>query len=155
MIIEPVFPRRCALLSNLCHLRLVFVRLPLIAALVLIGLSASSVSAHGPERKGARTILRLQGYRTAPVGTAHVVQEMVLVARGIEHRFWVVDRQRFELEAPGITPPRERDRLTLQADFDVLARFTKARDDQLVTILGEQRPGSGDLFILALDLCPP
>ena len=81
--------------------------------------------------------------------------EMVLSARGVEHRFRVTDRRRFELDQATRTPGRERDRLTLQGDFDVLARFAKARPEQQITILGEQRPGSGDLFILSLDLCPP
>lgn len=126
-----------------------------LAAAVMIAVSASPAWAHGPERRPTRDIVRLQGYRAAPPSGTHVVQAMVLVARGVEHRFWLTDGRRFSLDQSDVTPPPERDRLTLQADFNVLARFAKARGDQLVTILGEQRPGSGDLFILTLDLCPP
>jgi hypothetical protein len=124
-------------------------------ALLGVGvLWAAAASGHGTEAKGTRVLIRLQGYRVAdPGGTP--ADELVLTARGVEHRFRVTDRRRFELTQAEITPARERDHLTLQADFDVLARFAKARPDQQVTILGEQRPGSGDLFVLTLDLCPP
>lgn len=111
--------------------------------------------AHAGEAKVSRSLVRLQGHLVQDSAEAKTADEIVLNARGIERRFRVSDRRRFELAQAAVTPPRERDRLTLQGDFDVLARFAKARPDQQVTILGEQRPGSGDLFILTLDLCPP
>ena len=118
-------------------------------------LSIATATAYAAPAPAARSILRLQGYRgSAPTG-ARVAEQIVLVARGVEHHFAVIDRRRFDVETPGVTPPRERDRFTLQGDFDLLAKFSKARDGQLVTILGEQRPGSGDLFLLTVDLCPP
>jgi hypothetical protein len=37
---------------------------------------------------------------------------------------------------------------------DLLARYAAAGPEQTVTILAEHRPGSSDLFVLTLDLCP-
>jgi hypothetical protein len=37
---------------------------------------------------------------------------------------------------------------------DLLTRFAAAKADQIVTILAEHRPGSSDLFVLTLDICP-
>lgn len=125
------------------------------AILALVLLSASTAGAHGTDAKGARSLLRLQGNRVAAPSETPGADEMVLTARGVDHRFRLSDRRRFELVQSDVAPPRERDRLTLQGDFDVLARFAKARADQQVTILGELRAGSADLFILTLDLCPP
>ena len=123
--------------------------------LALTGLLAGRALAHAPERPGSREIVRIQGYRGAAPAGAAVIREIVLVAQGKEHRFGATDWRRFSLEQqPPSATPKERDRVTLQADFAVLSRFANARADQLVTILGEQRPGSSDLFVLALDLCP-
>lgn len=124
------------------------------ASIALLVAVLLAPAARGADPKPARGIVRLQGYRVAPT-EAPANDEMVLNARGVDHRFRVTDRRRFELAQSGQTPAHERDRLTLQADFDVLARFAKARPDQQITILGEQRAGSSDLFILTLDLCPP
>jgi hypothetical protein len=125
-----------------------------VAVCAVLGCGAPAL-AHGPERTANRQLVRLQGYRAAPPADVKVVRELVLVAQGKEQRFWATDWRRFGLEPqPGVTPV-ERERLNLQADFAVATRFTNARGDQLITILGEQRPGSADLFVLTLDLCPP
>jgi hypothetical protein len=50
--------------------------------------------------------------------------------------------------------PQPGSRFTLQGPRDLLARFAAARPEQTVTILAEHRPGSSDLFVLTLDLCP-
>jgi len=123
---------------------------------VLILSSVSAASAHSPPRQGTRELVRVQGYRgPAPTGTT-VAREVVLVANGVEHRFFATEWRVFRLEemVPGAQPPLEPSRMTLQADFDILARFTAARPEQTVTILAERRPGSADLFLLALDVCP-
>jgi hypothetical protein len=52
------------------------------------------------------------------------------------------------------TPPPPESPLTLQGAREQLRRLRDARRDQLVTILAERRPGSRDLFLLAVDLCP-
>jgi hypothetical protein len=52
-------------------------------------------------------------------------------------------------------PGKPADSYTLQGPRPLLARFAGARPDQLVTILAEHRPGGSDLFVLAIDLCPP
>jgi hypothetical protein len=126
-----------------------------LAVLLLIGLS--SARAHGPERRGTREIVRLQGYLQRPPSGTPGGYEIVVTARGVDHRFWVIDWRRFSLgqevtstEAALQAPAR----LALQADFEVLTRFAKARPDQLLTLLAERRPGSSDLFVLTLDRCP-
>lgn len=110
---------------------------------------------HGPERVVNRQIVRLQGYRATPPADVKVVREIILVVHGKEQRFWAMDWRRFGVEQPSGVTPVERERLNLRADFADAARFTNARGDQRITILAEQRPGSADLFVLALDLCPP
>ncbi|MFN8644106.1 MAG: hypothetical protein U0802_21540, partial [Candidatus Binatia bacterium] len=42
----------------------------------------------------------------------------------------------------------------LVGDRGILRRVSTARPDQRVTILAERRPGSADLFVLAVDRCP-
>lgn len=81
---------------------------------------------------------------------------LVLVALGAEHHFTVAELKRFPVGEAATAPATsfERDRLVLQGPRDLLARFAGARADQTVTLLAERRRGAGDLFVIALDLCP-
>jgi hypothetical protein len=119
------------------------------AASVAVQAGAPSALGHPPPRAAVRELVRIQGHRVG--GTAG---DAVLVALGIEHRFAAAAWERYGLSGDETAPPPER-RLVLQGKRDLLARFAAARPDQTVTILGERRPGSADLFVLALDLCPP
>lgn len=126
-----------------------------IVALALATAWPAVAIAHQPAHT-AREIVRIQGRRgAAPTGTT-VVREVTLAALGQEHRFFATDWQRFgfaDETAPAAA--EERPRLMLQGKREQLARFAAARPEQTITILAERRPGSADLFLLALDLCPP
>jgi hypothetical protein len=127
-----------------------------IVAVALATAWSAVAIAHQPARTATREIVRIQGRRgAAPAGTA-VVREVSLTALGQQHRFFATDWQRFGFADEAGTPPaEERPRLVLQGKREQLARFAAARPEQTITILAERRPGSADLFLLALDLCPP
>jgi hypothetical protein len=106
--------------------------------------------AHQPAPVADRELVRLQGHRRAdgdaPAG------RIELTAQGAVHPFAATARDVYGLSAEA--PGKPADRYTLQGPRPLLARFVAARPEQLVTILAEHRPGSSDLFVLALDLCP-
>jgi hypothetical protein len=123
----------------------------LLASLLATALAAPAL-AHPPPRTQRREIVRLQGHRDA-AGTVSDGR-MTLVVLGTEHAFAASARQVFALTDEEPAPP-PADRYTLQGPRDLLAHLAAARPEQTVTILGEHRPGSSDLFVLTLDLCPP
>lgn len=132
-------------------------RVLLLAAAAAVSLAGAAAQAHPPPRTAERELVRVQGYRTAgPVAGAG--RQLVLKALGSEHQFAATDWQVFgfaeEDKRATPTPVRAQERYALQGSRDVLRRLATARPDQLVTILAERRPGSTELFVLALDLCP-
>ncbi len=121
---------------------------------VAMALGAALADAHPPPKTVLREIVRLQGTRRAdgdaPAGP------MTLRAQGTEHPFAASFRQAYGLiENENEGAPKVADRYTLQGPRELLNQFASARPNQTVTILAEHRPGSTDLFLLALDLCPP
>lgn len=113
---------------------------------------------HPVQQPGPREIIRIQGYRTnkPPAGTK---RRLELRALGSPQPFATTDWQVFAITD---TAPPEPDgivagvqRFALQGSREDVARFAAARSEQRVTLLAERRPGSSDLYILALDLCPP
>ena len=113
---------------------------------------ASAALAHPPSQVAVRELIRVQGHRGSsdvPAGA----QLIVLTALGTDHPFVASEFRTFGFGEDTAAPAPSR--LVLQARRDVLTRFAAARPDQTVTILAEHRPGSTDVFILALDLCPP
>lgn len=112
---------------------------------------AGAAVAHQPEHAVVRELVWLKGRRAGDEAP------LVLVALGAEHRFAVAELKRFPIGDPAAATEGgfERDRLTLQGPRELLARFAGARADQTVTILAERRPGRADLFVIALDICPP
>jgi hypothetical protein len=103
-----------------------------------------------------REIVRIQGFRGSPPGQTPGARQVTMLAAGTESRFAITEWQTFGVEdTPHAPTPVEHDRYALQAAPNVLSRFTAARPAQRVTIFAERRPGGSDLFILALDLCPP
>jgi hypothetical protein len=126
-------------------------RAVLLATVAVLVLLPQRGAAHEPPRPADRELVRLQGYRRAdgdaPAG------RMELSALGAAYPFAATAREAYGL--PVAEPARPAARYTLQGPRPLLARFAGARPDQTVTILAEHRPGSDDLFVLALDLCPP
>jgi hypothetical protein len=123
--------------------------LALACCIVLVG----SAAAHPPPRTGSRELVRLQGHpgMVTPLST---VRPLALVALGVERPFAASDVRTFSLgDVPPVTPAPGT-RFVLQGPRELLARYAAARPEQTVTILAEHRPGSSDLFVLTLDLCP-
>jgi hypothetical protein len=133
------------------------------AALAGAVVLAAAVTARGhtPPRMATRELVRIQGYRTKTAG-AGVQRRLVLTALGVEQSFAATDFQVFgfsDAPPPGAaTPsatPTTPEHFVLQGSREVLTRFAAARPQQTVTLLAEHRPGSTNLFVLTLDLCPP
>jgi len=123
----------------------------IVSALLVV---AALAGAHPPPKTVLREIVRLQGARR-PDGDAPAGR-MTLRAQGVEHPFAATARQAYALmENENEEAPRVAERYTLQGPRELLNQFATARPNQTVTILAEHRPGSTDLFLLALDLCPP
>ena len=125
------------------------------AALVL----AAAVAAHGHPAPpmATRELVRIQGQRTNAAVPA-IKRRLILVALGTEQPFAATDWQVFGFSdaPPSVpTPPATPVRFSLQGDRELLARFAAVRAEQTVTLLAEHRPGSTDLFVLTLDVCPP
>jgi hypothetical protein len=129
------------------------VRIPWVILLATV-MTGSIAGAHPPPKTVTRELVRLRGARR-PDGDAPAGR-MTLRAQGTEHPFAAVERQAFALlENEAEEPPKVADRYTLQGPRELLNQFTTARPNQTITILAEHRPGSTDLFLLTLDLCPP
>ena len=110
-------------------------------------------SAHPQAPLVVREIVRLQGYLGAvPPGLA-VQREVTLLALGERHVMKVTDAQVFGT-TEAAAPKAEPSEIRLQGDRARLAELAHVGSAR-VTILGERRPGSSELFLLALDQCPP
>jgi hypothetical protein len=126
----------------------------LAGAILLI---AAAAPGHPPPRATTRELVRLQGHRTQ-AASPEVKRRLVLVALGVEQPFAVTDWQVFGFsDTPSATPqPADTSqRFVLQGSRDTLARLAAVRPEQTVTLLAERRPGSTELFVLTLDVCPP
>ena len=126
-----------------------------LAALAGVALAAGGVRAHEPQRLSAREIVRLAGtFGELPAGTKPV-RDVAVTVQGRERTLHASDWQVYALvvdqNAPVAPAP---DRVTLQGTREDLARIANARPDQRVSLLAERRPGMGELFLLAVDLCP-
>lgn len=135
--------RRCALVA-----------LVAIGSVVLVaGLPAR---AHQPPARPVREVVRIQGHVGAPVPGERVTHELTLSALGVERRFVAADWRDYPFsEEPSAATAARPARVALQGSRAELAPFLAARPDQRVTILAAERLGSSDLFVLAIDLCPP
>ncbi len=115
-----------------------------------------TANAHEVHPPVNREIIRMQGFRGSAPEPTPGARSVTVLAAGTESTFTITDWQIFGVEdTPRAPAAAEHDRYVLQAAPDVLSRFTAARPAQRVTILAERRPGRSDLFVLALDLCPP
>ena len=130
--------------------------LAFVSALTLT--SATIVLAQQQPIRKAREFVRVQGYRGEQPTKVPVLWTAEVTVLGQKHQFYTTEWRQFGLEEDSAknAPSNEGTRrLTLEGDRTTLRRYCEARPEQLVTILAERRPGSGDLFVLALDLCPP
>jgi len=123
-----------------------------VAAIATLLLLARTGGAHEPPpRTPVREFVRLQGTvradGDAPAGRLH------LTVLGTTHPFAATAHDVYGLTPDATAPPGAS--YALQGPRPLLTRLAAARPDQTVTILAEHRPGSTDLFVLALDLCPP
>jgi len=141
---DPRHARRCAKPTSLA--------LAVTLAVLALVLPAR---AHEPSRVNTREIVRMSGwFGTPPAGTT-VARDVTLTVQGKQRQLHAAEWQVFALvsdQSETIAPAP--DALTLQGTRDVLARIAGARGEQRVSILAERRPGGGEIFVLALDLCP-
>jgi hypothetical protein len=132
--------------------------LALVLTAVLLAVASTGV-VHGHKKKapsGVRELVRIQGHRGGHQIEVPVVRTAKFLVLGQEYPFQATLWRRLGLNDRAESVPEESaTRFTLQGDRKTLRRFSKARPDQRVTILAERRPGSLDLFVVALDLCPP
>jgi hypothetical protein len=118
---------------------------------------ARAASAHEQERKPRmREIVRAQGYLGEPPPGSSALRTVELAVLGETRRLHATEWRRYAAEEE--KEPAETEapaRITVQGSRADLQRLKKATPAQRVTLLGERRAGSTDLFLLAVDLCPP
>lgn len=126
------------------------------ALLALLALAAPPAArAHEPQRLSSREIVRLVGTFGAPPAAAKAVRDVVVTVQGKERTLHATEWQVYALvvdQKETVAPAPER--VTLQGTREDLARIAGARPEQRVALLAERRPGMGELFLLAIDLCP-
>jgi len=124
-------------------------------AAAAIALLPVSVAAHNLAPQPMRELLRIQGYKAPAPAGVEVTREVTFIVLGQQVRFAANEWRAFAFFDPSLqTPSPEPAQLLLQGERPTLHSITAARPDQRVTILAERRPGSPDLFVLAVDLCP-
>ena len=126
--------------------------------LLLVGtalaLATAPAAAHNLTPQPVRELVRIQGYKApAPPGAA-AGTEVVLIVLGQQVRFAASEWRTFAFFESGQPPPAQPTQVALQGERPLLHSITAARPDQRITILAERRPGSSDVFVLAVDLCP-
>lgn len=125
-----------------------------ISALLLASVPGTS-RAHEPSRMRTREIVRLAGWFGPPPAGERVVRELAVTAQGKQRTFHATEWQVYALVAEQkeqVAPAPES--VTLQGSRAELAAVAGARPEQRVAILAERRAGGGELFLLAVDLCP-
>ena len=102
-----------------------------------------------------RELVRIQGYKAPAPAGVDVSRELTLVVLGQQVRFAASEWRTFAFFDPtAMTPAPEPAQIMLQGERPLLHSITTARPDQRITILAEHRPGSADVFVLTVDLCP-
>lgn len=121
-----------------------------------IPLLATSAAAHRLSGQPERELVRIQGYRSPAPRGVQVARELTLAVLGRTLPLAAVEWRIFSLaETRDERAPTLPAALTLQGERALLRRIAGARAEQRLTLLAEHRPGSSDLFLLAVDLCPP
>src|SRR5512139_1213490 len=122
-----------------------------LAAVVL--LAAAAAPAHDVVSHAVRELVRIQGRP----GTAAVPaggRQVTFVVLGQRLPFAASEWRVFAFADDTTEKKPEAPEPQLVGDRGLLRRVSTARPDQRVTILAERRPGSADLFVLAVDRCP-
>lgn len=128
----------------------------LAAAALAVALATAPAAAHNPPPKVVRELVRMQGYGASAPQGAQVIREVTLLVLGQQMRFAATEWRVFAFhDTTGNPTPAEPAQLTLQGERADLHSVVSARPDQRITILAERRPGSADVFVLSVDLCPP
>lgn len=127
----------------------------LCTTLALLALTTQAV-AHTPPAPPMREMMRIQGYLAKPPAGVTVERQLTLVVFGESLAFAANEYRSFAFHDP-LTggAPEEPKQYTLQGDRPLLRRISTAKPGQQVTILAERRAGMTDLFVLAVDRCPP
>jgi hypothetical protein len=98
---------------------------------------------------------RRQGYKAPAPSGVQVDREVVFTVLGQPIRFAANEWRAFSFsETPGRPPAPEPPQMALQGERALLRRISTARSDQRISLLAERRPGSVEVFVLAVDLCP-
>jgi hypothetical protein len=121
----------------------------------VLALVASAAHAHDVSLKPVRELLRIQGYRMpAPAGVTPL-RELKMTVLGRAIPLAVIEWRTFVFrDANPDKRPNEPTGVVLQGERPMLSRITSAKPEQQITILAERRPGSSDVFVLTVDLCP-
>jgi hypothetical protein len=97
----------------------------------------------------------MQGYRAPAPQGVQVARQVTFDVSGRQMPFAATEWRSFAFNDPKAKPtPVEPTLILLQGERPLLHRITAARPEQRITILAERRPGSPDVFVLAVDLCP-
>jgi hypothetical protein len=125
-------------------------------AVVACVLTAVPAAGHNLEPQPVRELVRIQGYKVPAPQAVKVEREVVFVVLGQQLRFAANEWRSFAFHDPTAskTPPPDPPQLSLQGERSLLRSISTARPDQRITILAERRPGSAELFLLSVDLCP-
>lgn len=128
----------------------------LLIALAWLVALATPALAHEASRMTSREIVRLAGwFGPPPADAAKTVREVKVTVQGKERVLHATDWQVYALAVDQKTPVAPApESVVLQGNRADLAALAAARPEQRVAILGERRPGHGELFLLAVDLCP-
>lgn len=123
----------------------------LVAAIVL--LAATAAPAHDVVSHAVRELVRIQG-QPGTVSVPAGGRQVTFVVLGQRVPFSASEWRVFAFADDTTVKKPEAPEPQLVGDRSILRRVSTARPDQRVTILAERRPGSADLFVLAVDRCP-
>ncbi len=130
----------------------------LLAAALAIGmllLAPGVARAHDLAPPPLRELVRIQGYRSPAPKGVEVARDLTLVVLNEPIHFAANEWRVFAFhDTKDVPTPVEPPQLIMQGERPMLRRIATAHADQRITILAERRSGSGDLFLLAVDLCP-
>jgi hypothetical protein len=121
----------------------------------LLGFVPVTSPAHEIAPQPVRELVRIQGYRAPAPQGIQIAREVTFNVLGRQIPFTATEWRSFAFHDPKAKPtPAEPTLIRLQGERHLLHRITSARTEQRVTILADRRPGSADVFVLTVDLCP-